>query len=197
MRGIPGSVAESTGELPDDDLIREILNGNADRYRVLVERYQRPVYGMARRFFKDGDDADDFVQEIFVKAYVGLNGFRGRSSFYTWLMRIAYNAGVNSVKRAKPTETLGEEEIDATAESPERIHLKREMSSALNEAIAELPERYAACVDLYFYYGATYAEISEITEIPLNTVKSDVFRAKKLLRKRLSGTAAEDGYDLR
>ena len=111
-------------------------------------------------------------------------------------MRIAYNTGINSVKRAKAVEPLGDEEIDTNAETPERIHLKREIRRALNEAVADLPERYAICLDLYFFYGVPYADISEITDIPLNTIKSNVFRAKKLLRKSLKGTAAEEGYDV-
>jgi RNA polymerase sigma-70 factor, ECF subfamily len=191
-----GADSTAWSDLPDDLLIKAVLNGNGDVFRVLVERHQRAVYGIGRRFFRNGDDAADFAQEVFIKAYTNLSGFRGRSSFRTWLMKIAYNTGVNSVKRAKIVEPLGEDEIDSTAESPERIHLKREIRAALNEAVAGLPERYAICLDLYFFYGVPYADIGDITDIPLNTVKSNVFRAKKLLRKSLIGTAAEAGYDV-
>jgi RNA polymerase sigma-70 factor, ECF subfamily len=183
-------------DIPDDVLIRAVLNGNTEQFSILVQKYQRAVYALGRRFLRNEDDTADFVQEIFIKAYSSLSGFRGKSSFYTWLMRIAYNAGVNSVKRTKIAEQLDDESVDASAETPERLHLKKEIRTALNDAVADLPDRYAICLDLYFFFGVPYQDISEITDIPLNTVKSNVFRAKKMLRKSLNGTAAEAGYDL-
>lgn len=172
----------------DDDiaLCREVLAGKSDAFTVLVGKYRKRIFGLGYSFFRNPDDAEDFVQDVLVKVYVSLASFRGESLFSTWLMRIAYNTAINSIKRKREYTSLAEDfEIMDTSENPEEKHLRGCSKEAIRAALSELPERYRVCVDMYFFYDMPYADISEVTGLPVNTIKSHVFRAKKLLRERL------------
>jgi RNA polymerase sigma-70 factor (ECF subfamily) len=136
-------------------------------------------------FFRNRDDASDFTQEVFLKVFRNLTRFEGRSRFSTWLYKIAYNTAVNSVTRKKDYRSLAENEAAAEVDNPEQKMLRETARQAVLEAVAMLPERYRVCVDLFFFYGRSYQEIEAITGFPVNTIKSHVFRAKKLLREKL------------
>ena len=101
-------------------------------------------------------------------------------------MKIAWTTAVNSVKRRKEYLPIADEtailDTDATPEERQILCLTQE---AIRQAVSELPEKYAVCIEMYFSYDIPYQEISEITEIPVNTIKSHIFRAKKLLKEKL------------
>ncbi len=192
---------EDRYRLPDEDIIPLILRGAKDQYGLIVRRYQGRIFGIGLRFFHNAEDASDFAQEVFVRAYENLGSFKGagifgQGRFSSWLLKIAYNFGINSLKRTKRYESLAEAEEPVSREGPPEQQKKREIKRALREAIGNLPEKYAICLDLYFFYGVSYPDISEITGFPVNTIKSHVFRAKGALRKALRGTAAEDYHEL-
>ena len=107
--------------------------------------------------------------------------------FSTWLMKIAYTTAINSVKRAKNSLPIEDETIipDSTSVTPEEIQIRKLTQAAIREAISELPEKYEVCIEMYFYYDIPYQEISEITDFPVNTIKSHIFRAKKILKSKL------------
>jgi RNA polymerase sigma-70 factor (ECF subfamily) len=175
----------------DDQLIvSQIVSGQKDLFRLLVERYERAVYGMGLSFFRNQEDASDFTQEVFLKAYRSLSGFEGRSRFSTWLYKIAYNAAINGVNRRREYLSLSEksdlvEDEGDRNDTPERALLRNAARDAVQEAVKDLPERFRVCVDLFFFYDRSYQEIEAITGFPVNTIKSHVFRAKKLLREKL------------
>lgn len=182
-------------ELTDEILVNQIVAGERDLYRILIERHQQNVFSLGLGFFKNTEDASDFTQEVFLKAYMGLSGFQGRSRFSTWLYRIAYNTGINSLKRRHEFISLAseyEEQPDSfDPPAPDNVEaeiLRKYAMEAVREAMKELPERYRICLELYFFYDRTYDEIEVITSFPLNTIKSHIFRAKQLLRERLSET---------
>jgi len=177
-------------EAADEDIISRVLDGDADAFSSLVRRYQRRMLRLGYGFFKDPDEAEDFAQDVFLKAYVGLAGFKGRSSFSTWLTRIAYNTGINAKRKAGRYEPLESEPVDSRSLSPEDEHIRGETVAALRTAMAALPEKYAVCLDLYFREGMKYEDIGAATGFPVNTIKSHVFRAKRDLRKALG--AEED-----
>lgn len=173
---------------PQDDslLCREVLAGNISSFSVLAEKYRRRILSLGYGFFKNGDDAEDFLQDVLIKVYTSLGSFRGESKFSTWLMRIAYNTAINAVNRRKEYASLAEDfDITDPGDTPEERHLKDCSREAVREAVKSLPERFRACVDLYFFYDMPYADISEVTGLPVNTIKSHVFRAKKILREKL------------
>jgi len=163
----------------------QVAAGQKDLFRLLVTRHQRAVYGMGISFFRNREDAADFTQEVFLKTYKNLSFFEGRSRFSTWLYKIAYNTAINSTTRKKECASLTEEEIISANDTPERSLLKQVARSAVLEAIETLPERFKICVDLHFFYDRSYQEIEDITGFPVNTIKSHVFRAKKILREKL------------
>ena len=172
----------------DDHLIvSQVIAGQKDLFRLLVRRHEQAVFGMGLSFFRNSEDASDFVQEVFLKAYQNLCGFEGRSRFSTWLYKIAYNTAINEVTRRKEYRSLAEEEAAALSDSetPERALLRNAAREAVQKALVDLPERYRICVDLFFFYDCSYQEIEVITGFPVNTIKSHVFRAKKLLREKL------------
>jgi RNA polymerase sigma-70 factor (ECF subfamily) len=140
---------------------------------------------MGLSFFRNIDDAADFAQEVFLKAYRNLSYFEGRSRFSTWLYKIAYNTAVNNVNRKKEYRSLAEEDQIIDRDTPERSALRSAAQEAVREAVKDLPERYRVCVDLFFFFDRSYQEIEKITGFSVNTIKSHVFRAKKLLRDKL------------
>lgn len=176
-----------TNKKRDFALIRQILQGNNDAFAELMSIYKNKIFIFGKSFFKNETDAEDFVQEVFIKIYTHLNTFRGKSQFSTWLMRIAYTTAINSINRRKEYLPLSDEMIiaDPLTNTPEEVHIKKVLKIAIKQAILELPEKYAICIDMYFSYDIPYSEISEITGLPLNTIKSHIFRAKKILKEKL------------
>jgi RNA polymerase sigma-70 factor (ECF subfamily) len=164
-------------------LVDQILSGQKELFRLLIDRYQRQVHAMGISFFRNAEDAADFTQEVFIKTYRNLASFRSQARFSTWLYRIAYNTAVNGINRRREYQSLAEDPL--TEEGPEQQALRRAAQQAVKDAVAELPEKYRVCVDLFFFYDRSVREIGEITGLPENTVKSHVFRAKKLLREQL------------
>ena len=175
----------------DDDLfvLEQILGGQKELFRLLVKRYEQQVYGMGMSFFRNAEDASDFVQEVFFKVYRSLSRFEGRSRFSTWLYKIAYNTAINNIKRSTDYHSLSEADIMSDSDTPERRVLREALREAVREALMDLPQRFRVCVDLFFFYDCSLKEIEAITGFPVNTVKSHVFRAKKLLRIKLEDIA--------
>jgi len=169
-------------------IVSQIVSGQKDLFRLLVRQHEKAVYGMGISFFRNGEDASDFTQEVFLKAYRSLPRFEGRSRFSTWLYKIAYNTAINEVNRRKEYQSLTENEADmlvSSGDTPDQAVLRNAAREAVHAAIKELPERFRVCVDLFFFYDRSYQEIETITGIPVNTIKSHVFRAKVLLREKL------------
>lgn len=174
-------------ETPADEplLIGRIASGQKELFRLLIRRYQRQVHSIGMGFFRNSEDTADFTQDVFLKAFKNLSSFRGNSRFSTWLYRIAYNTAVNGLTRRKEYHSLAGEDSAGTEDAPEQVVLRKLAKEAVKAAVEDLPEKYRICVDLFFFYGRSLKEIEAITGFPENTVKSHVFRAKKLLRERL------------
>ena len=178
----------------DEEIVRAITGGNKELFRVILNRYQNRIYSIGIRFYRNSDDASDFVQEVFLKCYQSLEGFRGDSPFRYWFIRLAYNHGINGIKKIRDEIGADELELMANTETPQELYAKQEVSSLLSKAVEKLPQGYQVCIDLSFYWGMTYRQIENITSIPVNTIKSNIMRGKKILRNILKGTIAEE-YD--
>jgi RNA polymerase sigma-70 factor (ECF subfamily) len=177
------------GDVDDQMIVAQIVSGQKELFRLLVNRYEQAVYGMGLSFFRNAEDAADFAQEVFLKTFRSLPRFEGRSRFSTWLYKIAYNTAVNGVRRKREYQSLAEEDPVPDTDTPERKALRSAAREAVLEAVTDLPDKYRICVDLFFFYDRSYQEIELITGYPVNTIKSHVFRAKKLLRDKLEGIA--------
>ncbi len=189
----------------DERLCKKILEGDTRAFADLAEKYRARILSLGMSFFKDIDDAEDFLQEVLVKIYLSLNQFRGKSRFSTWITKIAYNTAINSIKRRKTYVSLAEDfenepgtsgrnarilgSAEVAAETPEDAAVKKATIAAIREAVSNLPDPYRACIDFFFFYDMSYAEIAETAGIPLNTVRSHIFRAKKILRRHLDEIA--------
>ena len=177
------------GDDEDRTIAAQIVSGQKDLFRLLIKRHERSVYGMGMSFFHNAEDASDFTQEVFLKVFHNLSRFEGRSRFSTWLYKIAYNTAINSINRKKDYISLSNEEIVSDNDTPERKLFRSIARDAVQEAVKELPDRFRVCIDLFFFYDRSYNEIEAITGYPVNTIKSHVFRAKKILREKLAAYA--------
>ncbi|QQO09423.1 RNA polymerase sigma factor [Breznakiella homolactica] len=180
------------GDLDDQLIVQQTLQGNTELFRFLVQRHEKAVFGMGMSFFRNREDAADFTQEVFLKAYRSLPQFQGKARFSTWLYKIAYNTGINGVNRRKEYQSLAEGQEIPDFDDPEKQALMTASREAVKKAVADLPERYRICVDLFFFYDRSYQEIEAVTGFPVNTIKSHVFRAKKMLQEQL-GQFTEGG----
>lgn len=181
------SIEQIIIEKRDSSLIKTTLAGDPKSFGRLMSFYKKRIFSLGMSFLKNSTDAEDFVQEVFIKVYTNLKNFRGESSFSTWLTTIAYHTAVNSKNRRKDYSPLADEEgiTDLQTDSPEKQEIKKITAEAIREAVRSLPETAALCIELFFFYDHSHAEISRITELPINTIKSHIFRAKKILKEKL------------
>jgi RNA polymerase sigma-70 factor (ECF subfamily) len=179
----------------DEQIVKQVLLGRTDSFKIIIERYQKKIFCIGLRFYNNEEDSYDFTQEVFIKAFESLGSYAGRAPFRFWLTKIAYNHAINRIN-AKRIESEIPEQIQSRDTTPEAEHMRGEICGILHNAVKQLPSQYRICVDLYFFLGLTYNEISEITGYPVNTIKSNVLRAKKMLRDELRGTIAEDYHEL-
>ncbi len=180
----------------DEYIVQQIIKGNQELFAIIVQRYQNHMFTMGMRFFKNYDDAADFTQEVFVKVYNSLASFKGLASFKSWLMKIGYNHAVNKLNTAKNNHPDEYNDSIDNSPNPETQVMHSELHSILEHAINSLPDAYKVCIDLYFFVGLPFKEISHITGFPVNTIKSYVFRAKQQLRHALKGTIAEEYHEM-
>lgn len=178
-----------------------VLSGDRNAFRGLVERYQPAVLAIGRRTIRLQEDLKDFVQDVFVKAYTHLDQFAGRGTFRAWLMRIAYTTAINRNQRAipeVPTDPGLLEELwhSPRDQGPEPATMRSLLWEAMIRAIEDLPKHLALSVELFFVLGLRYAEITTITGVPINTLKSHVHRARSLLQERMGTAMLEDHDDL-
>lgn len=172
----------------DNALIKATLSGNKKAFSKLISYYKKRVHALGMSFFKNETDTDDFMQDVFIKTYTNLSQFKGNSSFPTWLTAIAYNTAINARNRRKEYLPISDEDnLEDDAFTPEKNHIRKVTVLAVREAVRNLSEKEAVCVELFFFYDNSHAEISEITGLPINTIKSHIFRAKKILREKLRG----------
>ena len=181
----------------DWDLVRRTREGDRDAFRELVERYQRRVGALALGMLRSRDDALDVVQETFAKAYQYLDRFKGDSSFYTWLYRIAFNLCIDHQRREgkladfRPQHAeSGEVEPPPAADGPppdEPFHRARsaEIGRRLEQAMRELTPDHRAVILLREVEGLSYEEISRVLECPKGTVMSRLHYARRQLQSRL------------
>lgn len=170
----------------DAELVKKTLNNDDSAFAQLMALYKKRVEAMGMSFFKNSIDTEDFVQDVFIKVFTKLNTFRFESMFSTWLTRIAYTTAVNAVNRRKEYLSIADENsLEDKDSTPEEQQIKKLTKEAVRLAIKELPTNYVVCLDMYFFYDISYSQISEITGFPINTIKSYIFRAKKILKEKI------------
>lgn len=181
----------------DRALVEAVLAGDATAYRGLVERYQRRVYSLVVGMVRDKEDARDLTQEAFIKAYKNLDRFRLESSFYTWLYRIAMNAAIDHLRKAKKRKHTEFDEQIATKESdgsvsdrhvqsnPAKDLHNKQLSGRIMDAMDQLSPEHRKIVLLREIEGLSYKEIAATLEIAEGTVMSRLFYARRKLQQLL------------
>lgn len=179
--------------LNDEEIVQNIRKGEKHLFAHLVDRHKDRAMALAMRMVRNREDAEEATQDAFVRAYHGLERFEGKSRFSTWLYRIVYNVCLSRISQRKhqPTQVDVQdvEEAYDTAvqvDSPEVILESRERWMVIKNIIDSMEEKYSSILSLFYFQELSYEEICEVTQLPLGTVKAHLFRARTLLRKRLS-----------
>jgi RNA polymerase sigma factor (sigma-70 family) len=191
--------APSKDEPEDRELVRQAQGGDLDAFDELVTRYQERIYALTYHMTSHHEDATDLAQESFVKAWKALRNFKGDSSFYTWVYRIAVNHTLNHLKsRRQRTQHLSLNDLDFNAENdPDLVQLishknprrevnLRELGQRLNEAMMKLSEEHRTVVTLHDIQGMPHDEIAKILDCNPGTVRSRLFYARQQLQAWMS-----------
>jgi RNA polymerase sigma-70 factor (ECF subfamily) len=168
----------------DLERVERCLKGDRTAFEELVRTYQQPIYRLCYRYAYNAEDAYDLAQDAFLKAYQGLSSFNHRSSFKTWLYRVAINNCINFAQRQK---SHGEEvEVENAEDGSVRIHHDAEVNEELvmmRSALEQLPPRQQAAIKLRVYQELSYEEISKVLRCTVSTAKTNVFFGLANLRK--------------
>lgn len=187
----------SSNTLEDMELLRQARTGSEKAFERLLKKYRKSVYYMLLKMVNNPDDAEDLTQEAFAKAFAAIHKFDATFAFSTWLFRIATNNAIDFIrKRRIQTISLssGYENDDGDNiqfdvrdenHNPGEIILRQQRANALNKAIANLPEKYRQLVDLRYFQELSYEEIAAELNLPLGTVKAQLFRSRELLIDQL------------
>jgi RNA polymerase sigma-70 factor (ECF subfamily) len=196
---------QGTSEAADDDpasldarsdfeLIDATLEGNHIAFDVLVKRYSGSIYALAYRMLQNHDDAADISQDVFLKAYEALNSFRKKSSFHTWLYRIATNSCINYLRKHNTQHHIELASYHAIKEADTLDTLyKIELQDIVNEAIERLPEKQKATVMLRVCEGMSHREVSRLLKCSVGTAKANYFHAIRNLRRFMKNYIVANG----
>ena len=175
----------------DAELVRLAQGGDERAFQALVVKYQRRIARHVARYVRRASDVEEVVQDAFIRAYRGLASFRGDSSFYSWLYRIATNTAFSFLKK-RPDDAQGDERADGPFEpgvgdeqTPERALLAKQIGEAVERAMARLQPELAEALLLFEVEGKSYKEIAQMLGTPIGTVRTRIFRAREFIARRL------------
>ncbi|MFO1444114.1 RNA polymerase sigma factor [Bacillus sp. Bva_UNVM-123] len=173
--------------------IQEVLAGNKQGYAYIINKYKNQLYATILRMTKNPQDAQDLVQEAFIKIYEQLGKYDGKGSFSSWLYRVAFNHCMDEFRKKSYQMRRVEinEELMEDSKHPEVIFLKKEKSRQLERLISTLPDDERMIILLRYVNELCYDEISELVEVPVSTVRNKLHRAKKKMRETVK---REGGY---
>lgn len=186
----------------DAPLVKRVQQGDQRAFEMLVVKYRRRIERLIARMVRDVDLVEDIAQETFLKAYRALPGFRGDSSFYTWLYRIAVNTAKKTMIRLQRDPLVAEaalarghdaeddarpvvDETLADGETPESVLASRQIADTVNLAIEALSEDLRQAITLREIEGMSYEDIAALMNCPIGTVRSRIFRARESIAQRL------------
>lgn len=200
-----GSESKEPSEVPakkttsdESDLVKRARDGDMSAYDDLVRRYQERIYATIYHMTSNHEDANDLAQDSFIKAYQALKSFKGGSSFYTWIYRIAVNKTINFLKQRKNRAHMSLNDLDFNAEhdpdlvalisdkTPRRDAGLAELQEKLNAALQKLSDSHRLVVTLHDVQGLSHEEIAKIMDCNIGTVRSRLFYARQQLQAYLS-----------
>jgi RNA polymerase sigma-70 factor (ECF subfamily) len=182
----------------DKDLVLLAREGDVSAYSELVTRYQKKIYALVYNMTSHREDAEDLVQDVFVKAFASLKSFQGNSSFYTWVYRIAVNRTINFLKKRSRRAGMSLDDMDqgverdpayvelSSRESPVRDATLSELQEKMNAALQTLSEKHRAVVVMHDIQGIPHEEIARVLDCSEGTVRSRLFYARQHLQRELA-----------
>jgi RNA polymerase sigma-70 factor, ECF subfamily len=198
----------STGAFDEVALVARAQGGDQAAFTALVDHYQRKIYRIGKNITQNNEDAEDVLQETFLKAYEHLAGFQGNSKFYTWIVRIAVNEALMKLRKRKgdrfvsldePIETGEEEvkrEIAVWEDNPEQRYSREEMQHILDDAVDDLKADFRTVFVLRDIEELSTEETAEALGISVPAVKSRLLRARLALREKLTRQFKRKGEDV-
>jgi RNA polymerase sigma factor (sigma-70 family) len=194
----PSAAPVEPEPIEESVLVERARGGQMDAYDQLVRRYQERIYATVYHMTSNHEDANDLAQEAFIKGFQALKSFKGGSSFYTWVYRIAVNKTINFLKQRKNKTQMSLDDLDFHAEhdpdlvalisdkTPRREVNLAELQEKLNIAMQKLSESHRLVVTLHDVQGLSHEEIAKIMECNIGTVRSRLFYARQQLQAYLS-----------
>ncbi len=191
-------VSEEEEGPSDRELVLQSQKGDVQAFAQLVERYHRKIYGLTYNMTSNREDAEDLTQEVFVKAFEALPRFKGKSSFYTWIYRIAVNKTINYRKKRNRKRALSLDQFDQEIKtddvyhdltskgSPLRNLSLSELQIKLNEALQSLSENHRIVVVMHDMQGIPHEKIAKVVGASVGTVRSRLFYARRQMQAELS-----------
>jgi len=178
----------------DINIINLVKKGDVRAFDILVVKYQDRLVYSVFKFCKDFELSQDITQEAFVKAFRNIDKFRGDSSFYTWIYRIAINTAKNYFSnKSRGAETYNEDVLDGAlsdlslnSDNPETLLAAEEMKDAVNQAFQNLPDEIRSTLSLREYDGLSYEEIAKVQNCLIGTVRSRIFKGRELINETFS-----------
>ncbi|MDD5140351.1 MAG: sigma-70 family RNA polymerase sigma factor [Verrucomicrobiales bacterium] len=176
------------------ELVHRAQHGDLEAYDELIKRYQERIYATVYHMTSNHEDANDLAQDAFIKAFQALKSFKGGSSFYTWLYRIAVNKTINFLKQRKNRLHMSLNDLDFNTENnpdlialisdktPRRDAGLKELQEKLNEALLKLSEQHRLAMVLHDVQGQSHEEIAEIMNCNIGTVRSRLFYARQQMQ---------------
>ena len=185
--GLITGVNHTIGNNPaDKHLVDRVLRGDTRAFGMIIKNTENLVAQIVFKFIPIAEDRKDLAQDIYLKAFHNLAGFKFQSKLSTWIARIAYNSCMSWVEKKKlvlPGNIHEDEELDEN--NSENLLFKKELSIILRKEMERLPPVYQTLITLFHHESMTYEELSQITGLPEGTVKSSLFRARKMLKENL------------
>jgi RNA polymerase sigma-70 factor (ECF subfamily) len=196
------------GVFDESDLVEKARNGDASAFNRLVQQYERKIFRLAKHITQNDEDAEDVLQESFLKAYEHLGNFQGQSKFYTWLVRIAVNESLMKLRKRKTDKSVpldepvdtGEDtvirEIAVWDENPEQRYSREELGQILDESVQSLRPAFRTVFVLRDIEELSTEETAEALGISIPAVKSRLLRARLQLREKLTRFFKRKGDDV-
>lgn len=193
--------------LEDYEYVKKAIEGDQKAYTFLMERYQNSIYHMMLRMIGTKEDADDLTQEAFGKAFNKLSSYAPRYAFSTWLFKIASNNCIDHIRKKRLVllsidETIEDEtgqsfsnNLKSNSLDPEQKFIQEQRVKLIRNLMGQLSEKYRLMIELRFFEELSYEEIAEELDLPLGTVKAQLFRAKEILYSLMQTPAAKAHVD--
>lgn len=201
MEDVPvkeSAAAPEKEEVADKELVEKAQRGDVHAFEELVQRYHGKIYGLTYNMTSNREDAEDLTQEVFVKAHEAIARFKGNSSFYTWIYRIAVNKTINYRKKRNRKRAMSLDQFDQEIKQDEDYHALTskgsplrninlsELQKRLNEALQNLSEKHRTVVVLHDVQGIPHEEIAKMVGASVGTIRSRLFYARRQMQGELT-----------